>query len=58
MTASNEPPAEKPAALVDSETQIVRAILTNCSALGVAPDEARRMAARSIMNLRRTTGTA
>jgi|GEM_PF-2011513 len=55
--ASDEYPAGKPAALADSEMQIVRAILTNCSALGVAPDEARRMAARSIVNLRRTEGT-
>lgn len=37
----------------DREIPIMRAILFNCDALGVPPEEAKRMAIRSIVNLRR-----
>jgi len=37
----------------DGEMAIMQAILRNCAALGVAPEEAKRLAIRSVMNLRR-----
>ena len=42
----------------DREAQIMRAILYNCEALGIAPGEAKRMAIRSIVNLRRAQNIA
>jgi len=38
----------------DREMVIMQAILKNCAALGIAPEEAKRIAIRSVMNLRRT----
>ncbi|MTE01453.1 hypothetical protein GIY56_14285 [Paracoccus sp. YIM 132242] len=47
------PPAEAGPADDSREMMIMQAILGNCAALGVAPDDAKRMAIRSILNLRR-----
>ena len=53
MTAQPPPPAPDQAAARARETQIMQAILVNCDAMGSAPEEAKRMAIRSIVNLRR-----
>lgn len=58
MTAQTPPPAPDQSAARARETQIMQAILINCDAMGIAPEEAKRMAIRSIMNLRRTQGDA
>ncbi len=41
-----------------SELQIMQAIVQNCTALGMEPEAARRMAVRSIMSLRRARALA
>lgn len=49
-------PSEVGPARHDGEMVIMQAILRNCAALGLAPlapEEAKRLAIRSIMNLRR-----
>lgn len=46
-------PSEAGPAKHDGEMLIMQAILKNCAALGVGPEEAKRMAIRSVMNLRR-----
>lgn len=46
-------PSEVWPARHDGEMVIMQAILRNCAALGLAPEEAKRLAIRSIMNLRR-----
>jgi hypothetical protein len=46
-------PSEAGPAKHDREMVIMQVILRDCSALGVAPEEAKRMAIRSVMNLRR-----
>jgi hypothetical protein len=51
------PPAKDGSGYSDSELLIMRAIVGNCAALGVAPNEANRMAVRSILNLRRVQNT-
>lgn len=53
MTAQNPQPRQRASAAHDRETQIMQAILYNCDALGVPREEAKRMATRSIVNLRR-----
>lgn len=40
------------------EMQIMQAIVQNCTALGIDPDAARRMAVRSILNRRRADPSA
>ncbi len=52
MTVDAVPSATGPAKH-DREMVIMQVILRDCSALGVAPEEAKRMAIRSVMNLRR-----
>ncbi|WP_295046644.1 hypothetical protein [uncultured Paracoccus sp.] len=37
---------------VESELQMMRAIIANCLAMGLGQDAANRMAVRSILNLR------
>ena len=49
-------PSEVGPASHDGEMAIMQVILRNCAALGVPPEEAKRLAIRSIMNLRRTQG--
>ena len=53
MTVDAVPPEAAPAKY-EGEMVIMQAILKNCAALGVAPEEAKRIAIRSVMNLRRT----
>ncbi|GGF80834.1 hypothetical protein GCM10011402_36770 [Paracoccus acridae] len=53
MTVDAVPPEVGPANH-EGEMVIMQAILKNCAALGVAPEEAKRIAVRSVMNLRRT----
>ena len=52
------PPTEAGAAGHEAEMQIMQAIVGNCTALGVAPEEAKHMAIRSILNLRRARSVA
>jgi hypothetical protein len=47
------PPAEAGSADNRKEMLIMEAIVGNCAALGIASEEAKRMAIRSVLNLRR-----
>lgn len=53
MTPAVTPPAGTWPAPVETEMQIMQAIVKNCTALGIDQDTANRMAVRSILNRRR-----
>ncbi|WP_323010771.1 hypothetical protein [Paracoccus sp. (in: a-proteobacteria)] len=58
MTAQGPQPPRDQSVANDHELRVMQAILHNCDAMGVAPEEAKRMAIKSVVNLRRAQADA